>query len=302
VTPKRLGAIEAGGTKFLCAVGTPEGELLQEIRIPTDAPAETIPRVIDFFRLHADSLAAIGIASFGPVQIDRNSPQYGFITTTPKAAWRHFDLLGTIRRAIPVPAGFDTDVNAAALAEARWGAAKGLRAFLYVTVGTGIGGGALMDGSPLHGMTHAEMGHIRVPHDLSQDPFAGICPFHGDCLEGLASGPAMEARWQAPASTLAPDHAAWPLEADYLARACLNWICVLSPQRIVLGGGVMRPDLFPPIRRRVCELLNGYLDVPELTREIDRYIVPSPLEGRAGLLGALELASRALASPGLRQA
>jgi len=302
VIAKRLGAIEAGGTKFLCAVGTPDGELLQETRIPTGTPEETIPQVIDFFqdfsrdfsRSGGEPLAAIGIASFGPVQIDRNSPQYGFITTTPKAAWRHFDLLGAIRRAFPVPAGFDTDVNGAALAEARWGAAKGLRAFLYVTVGTGIGGGALVDGSPLHGMTHGEMGHIRNPHDRSRDSFAGICPFHGDCLEGLASGPAIEARWQVPATALAPDHAAWRLEAEYLALACVNWICVLSPQRIVLGGGVMRPELFPLIRRRVCELLNGYLDVPELTRDIDRYIVPSPLEGRAGLLGALELSARAL--------
>src|SRR5262249_52352435 len=153
-------------------------------------------------------------------------------------------------------------VNAAALAEARWGAGVGLRTFLYVTVGTGIGGGALIDGSPVHGLTHSEMGHIRVPHS-SSDPFPRICPFHGDCLEGLASGPAMESRWQAPASTLAADHPAWLLQAEYLALACVNWICVLSPQRIVLGGGVMRPELFPPLRRKVCELLNGYLDVPQ---------------------------------------
>jgi len=293
VIAKRLGAIEAGGTKFVCAVGTPDGELLQESRIPTSSPAETMDQVLEFFRPHADSLVAIGIGSFGPVEIDRNSPQYGFITSTPKAAWRHFDLLGTVRRAFPVPAGFDTDVNAAALAEARWGATQGLRTSLYVTVGTGIGGGALIDGSPLHGLTHSEMGHIRIPHDVSLDPFPGICPFHTGCLEGLASGPAVEARWHAPASTLAPDHPAWRLEAEYLALACVNWICTLSPQRIVLGGGVMRPHLFPPLRRRVCELLNGYLDVPQLTQDIDRYIVASPLQGRAGLLGALELASRA---------
>jgi len=293
VIAKRLGAIEAGGTKFVCAVGTPDGELLQESRIPTSSPAETMDQVLEFFRPHADSLVAIGIGSFGPVEIDRNSPQYGFITSTPKAAWRHFDLLGTIRRAFPVPAGFDTDVNAAALAEARWGATQGLRTSLYVTVGTGIGGGALIDGSPLHGLTHSEMGHIRIPHDVSLDPFPGICPFHTGCLEGLASGPAVEARWHAPASTLAPDHPAWRLEAEYLALACVNWICTLSPQRIVLGGGVMRPHLFPPLRRRICELLNGYLDVPQLTEDIDRYIVASPLQGRAGLLGALELASRA---------
>jgi fructokinase len=293
VNVKRLGAIEAGGTKFLCAVGTPAGELVKETRISTGSPAETMPQVIDFFRPFAGEIAGMGIASFGPVQIDRNSPQYGFITTTPKQAWRNFDLLGTIRSSFPVPAGFDTDVNAAALAEARWGATQGLRASMYVTVGTGIGGGALVDGVVLHGATHAEMGHIRIPHDRARDPFPGICPFHGDCLEGLASGPAIEARWKAPASTLAAEHPAWELEAEYLALACVNWICVLSPQRIVLGGGVMRPDLFPPIRRRIGELLNGYLEIPELTGDLDRYVVPSPLEGRAGLLGAVELAARA---------
>jgi fructokinase len=290
---KLLGAIEAGGTKFVCAVGTAEGEIIQETRIPTSSPSETLDQVIAFFRPHAEALVAIGIGSFGPVQIDRTSAQYGFITSTPKEGWRTFDLLGTIRRAFPVPAGFDTDVNAAALAEARWGAAQGLRSSLYVTVGTGIGGGALIDGSPLHGLAHTEMGHIRIPHDLARDPFPGVCPFHADCLEGLASGPAMEARWHALASTLAPDHPAWLLEAEYLALACVNWICTISPQRIVLGGGVMRPHLFPPIHRRVGELLNNYLEVPQLTHEIDQYIVPSPLEGKAGLLGALELASRA---------
>jgi fructokinase len=293
VTPRCLGAIEAGGTKFVCAVGTPQGELLHETRIPTASPADTMAQVLSFLRAHRDELSAIGIGSFGPVQIDRNSPQHGFITNTPKTAWRHFDLLGTILREFSLPAGFDTDVNASALAEGRWGAAQGLGTFLYVTVGTGIGGGALIDGSPLHGLTHSEMGHIRIPHDLSRDPFPGVCPFHSDCLEGLASGPALEARWQAAASTLAPDHPGWRLEAEYLALACVNWICTLSPQRIVWGGGVMRPELFPPLRRRVCELLNGYLDAPQLTQDIDRFIVPSPLEGRAGLLGALELAARA---------
>src|SRR5215470_16814945 len=213
---------------------------------------------------------ALGIASFGPLDPRPDSASFGFITSTPKPGWAHTDLAGTLSRALRLPVAFDTDVNAAALAEQCWGVAQGLDTFLYITVGTGIGGGAIVHGRLLHGLLHPEMGHIRIPHDWRTDPFPGLCPFHGDCLEGLASGPALESRWQAPASTLAADHPAWLLQAEYLALACVNWICVLSPQRIVLGGGVMRPELFPPLRRKVGELLNGYLDVPQLTRDMDR--------------------------------
>ena len=191
----RLGAIEAGGTKFVCAVGTPEGDLLRQTRIPTSAPGETIEQVVEFFRSQGDALAAIGLASFGPVELNRNSPRYGFIGSTPKPGWQDFDLLGTVRSALPMPVAFNTDVNAAALAESRWGAAQGVPTSMYVTVGTGIGGAAMIDGSILHGLSHPEMGHIRIPHDLTRDPFPGVCPYHGDCLEGLASGPAIEARW-----------------------------------------------------------------------------------------------------------
>jgi fructokinase len=290
-----LGAIEAGGTKFLCAVGTPSGEVLAETRIPTGEPQETIEHVLAFLRPHGPELAAIGIGSFGPVQLRRDAPNYGFITSTPKTAWRNFDLVGAIRRAFDVPIGFDTDVNAAALAESCWGAAKGLHTFLYVTVGTGIGGGAMVDGSLLHGMSHPEMGHLRIPHDLARDPFVGACPYHRDCLEGLASGFAMEQSWGSPPSELPPDHPAWAFEAEYLAAACTNWICTLSPQRVILGGGVMRPHLFPMIHERVRSLVNSYIDAPELAA-IESYIVPSPLGGRAGLLGALALAGRTVAT------
>ena len=291
MTSARLGAIETGGTKFVCAVGTETGELINQVRISTGLPQETMDQVVAFFRAQGP-LAAIGIGSFGPVQLNRNSRRFGFITNTPKVAWRDFDLLGAVRSALSVPIAIDTDVNAAALAEARWGAAIGLRTFLYVTVGTGIGGATLIGGVPLQGLGHPEMGHIRVPHDLSRDPFPGICPYHGDCLEGLASGPALEARWQAPPSTLGPGHPAWNMESEYLALACVNWISTLSPERIVLGGGVMRPDLFPLIRQRVRSLMNKYLDVPELDQGLDHYIVPSLLDGRAGVLGALVLASQ----------
>jgi fructokinase len=283
-----LGAIEAGGTKFICAVGTGSGDIIVDIRIDTGTPEETMELAAAFLRRNADVLAAIGIASFGPVQLDHAAPNYGFITSTPKRDWRDFDIVGSIQNRFKVPIGFDTDVNAAALAEHSWGAAQGLRTFIYVTVGTGIGGGAMIEGALLHGRSHPEMGHIFVPHDLSADPFPGVCPFHGDCLEGLASGVAIEKRWGTPAQLLADDHPAWELEAGYLAMGCANWIATLSPQRIILGGGVMRPHLFPLLRDRVRRLLGDYIKPPDL--------VPSPLNDRAGVLGALALAQAALNS------
>jgi fructokinase len=222
------------------------------------------------------------------------SPTFGYKKSTPKPGWHNFDLIGAVRHALSVPVGFDTDVNAAALGEARWGAAQTLTDFIYLTVGTGIGGGALVNGQLLHGLVHAEMGHIRIPHDSQTDPYAGSCPFHGDCLEGLACGPAMEARWRTSPSDLPPDHPAWPLEAHYLALGLANWVCTLSPQRIVLGGGVMEQrHLFPSIRRELARLLNGYVRAKELTDNLDAYVVPPKLGNRAGICGALFLAERA---------
>jgi len=292
VSVPRFGAIEAGGTKFVCAVGTPDGKLLEQVRIPTRAPADTIEQVVKFFRSQGQVLEAIGIASFGPVQLDRSSPHYGFITSTPKSGWQYFDLAGAVSKRLSVSVAFDTDVNAAAEAERRWGAARGNRTFLYITVGTGIGGAAMIDGSILRGLSHPEMGHLLVPHDLIRDPFPGVCPYHGDCLEGLASGPAIEARWQADPQTLPPDHPAWPLEADYLAKACVNWICTVLPEKIVFGGGVMRPELFRALRVRVRNLLNGYLEFPEFAVDLECYLVPAGLGQDAGVLGALLLAMR----------
>lgn len=292
-TGVELGAIEAGGTKFVCAVGTPAGDLIHQATIPTTSPEETLKQVIEFLRSHGRILAAIGIGSFGPVELNPDSSSYGHITKTPKPGWRNFDLAGTVRNAFHVPVLLDTDVNAAALAESRWGAAQGLNTFLYVTVGTGIGGGAVVEGKILHGKSHPEMGHIRVPHDLSRDPFPGSCPYHGDCLEGLASGTALEARWKVFPMTLPSDHPAWLLEAEYLALACVNWTCTLSPQRIILGGGVMQQkQLFPLICERVAALMNTYMDMPESADKLGSFIVPSPLAGKSGLLGALALAAR----------
>src|SRR5579862_7150476 len=234
----RFGGIEAGGSKFVCAAGSgPEDA--EFVEFPTTTPQETIGQVAHFFRSH-NPVAALGIASFGPVDLNSASPTFGYITSTPKLDWRNFDFAGSVRRALALPIAFDTDVNAAALAESRWGAARGLRSFLYVTIGTGLGGGAFIDGRLLHGRSHAEMGHIRVPHDVARDPFTGNCPFHGDCLEGLAAGPAIAARWGQPGHLLPDGHPAWDLEAEYLALGLVNWACTLSPETIVLGGGVMQ--------------------------------------------------------------
>ncbi len=286
------GGIEAGGTKIVCACGTGPQDLRAQISIPTTTPDETLARIVAFFL--PQQLTAIGIGSFGPISPDQHAPDYGYITTTPKPGWAQTDFAGTIERALGVPVSFDTDVNAAALGEGRWGAAHGLSTFLYLTVGTGVGGGGLSNNRLMHGMLHPEMGHIRLPHDRQADPFAGICPYHGDCLEGLASGPAMKARWGAPAETLPLNHPAWALEALYLALACITFICVLSPQRIILGGGVMgQCHLFPLIRQEVQTLLNGYFQVPAILQQIDTYIVPPGLGNQVGVLGALALAEQA---------
>jgi fructokinase len=290
-----FGGIEAGGTKFVCAIGTDPEHLIAQTSIATTTPDETIAQAVAFFRarMRTVPLAAIGIASFGPLDPDRRSPRFGFITTTPKPGWAYTDLAGAIGRALGLPVGFDTDVNGAALAEHRWGAARGLESFIYLTVGTGIGGGGMIEGRPMHGLLHPEMGHIAIPHDRTADPYAGICPYHGDCLEGLASGPAIAARWGHRATALPPDHPAWALEAEYLSLGVVNYLCTLSPQRIVLGGGVMQQThLFPMIRARVRALLNGYLPLLDAEDALERYIVPPELGDRAGVLGALALAQQ----------
>lgn len=295
-TDRLFGGIEAGGTKFVCAIGADSGALRARIEFPTTSPGETIDRALAFFEDQARRapLAGVGIASFGPVDLNPASPHWGYITSTPKEGWRNVDLAGNVKRALGVPVAFDTDVNAAALGEQRWGAARGLDTFVYVTVGTGIGGGGMVAGRRLHGMLHPEMGHMRIAHDLSADPFPGVCPFHGDCLEGLASGPAIEARWGGKGQELPDDHAAWKLEAHYLALGVNNLVCALSPQRIILGGGVMRhTSLFPLIRRRTLELLNEYIQAPEITQHVDEYIAPPKLGDNAGVLGAIALAHEA---------
>jgi len=289
------GGIEAGGTKWVCAVGTEPGDLRATTRFPTSTPDETIAQAIAFFK-NQPSLAAIGVGSFGPIDAHQGSPMFGYITTTPKPGWRNTDLAGPIRHALGVPVGFDTDVNAAALGEWRWGAAQGLDSLVYLTIGTGIGGGVIAEGNLLHGLLHPEIGHMRIPHDLARDPFPGSCPYHGDCLEGLAAGPALAARWGERGERLPPSHPAWDLQAHYLGLALSNLVCALSPQRIVLGGGVMhQPGLIERVRREVQALLNGYIQDPQIERSIDSYIVLPGLGDQSGVLGAIALAQQATA-------
>ncbi|GAB4496158.1 MAG: ROK family protein [Anaerolineales bacterium] len=289
--------IEAGGTKFVCAIGTGPGDLRAETRFPTTTPQETLLRTREFLRSAQQqhgAIAAIGVAAFGPLDPNPQSSTYGCITATPKPGWSNTNVITALQTDFTCPIAFDTDVNGAALGEGKWGAAQGLTDFIYLTIGTGIGGGAVVNGKLAHGLIHPEMGHIRIPRDPQRDPFAGACPFHGDCLEGLAAGPALEKRWGVRAETLPTDHPAWELQAHYLALALQTFICTLSPQRIILGGGVMnQPHLFPLVHRETMRLLNGYVQSSAILENIASYIVPPALGGYAGVLGAIALAQAA---------
>ncbi len=289
------GAIEGGGTKFICAVGCGPDDLSEVTRIPTTTPEETLGSTIAYFK-QFPGLKALGVACFGPLDPDKTSPTYGRILATPKAGWANTDIVGALQAALNLPVGFDTDVNGAALAEARWGAGQGCDPVLYLTIGTGIGGGAVVNGKLLHGLIHPEMGHIRLPRDPKVDPFPGSCPFHGDCFEGLANGPAMEKRWGQKAETLPPDHPAWDLEAHYIAIALADYIFTLSPQKIIIGGGVaQQAHMLPLIHQKIQAVINGYVQSNRITRDIQDYVVQPGLGTRSGVLGALALAEIAAA-------
>lgn len=285
------GGVELGGTWLVCAVGRGPGDIKARVELPTTTPEETLAAAADFFLAHGP-LRALGVASFGPLDLNRGSGTWGHITDTPKPGWSHVDVAGTLGRALKLPVSMDTDVNGAALAEWLWGAGRGVSQLLYLTVGTGVGGGVLVRGKPMHGLVHPEVGHMLLPRVQGDEGFTGACPYHGAaCLEGLASGPALEARWGKPAPELPAEHPAWNLEASYLAMGLVNLIYSLSPQRIILGGGVMqRTQLYPAIRRLIPRLLGRYLPVPDLRDEIDTYLVPPALGDDAGVLGALALA------------
>lgn len=288
--------IEAGGTKWVCMIAAHPEDIRATTSFPTSQPEETIENAIHYIKnqIHPGELKGLGIGSFGPLDLHQKSPTYGYLTSTPKPGWANTDLLTPFRRAFDLPTGLDTDVNAAAMGESRWGAAQGLSDFIYLTVGTGIGGGGMANGRLIHGLVHPEMGHMRIPHDWERDPFPGVCPFHGDCLEGLATGPAIKVRWGQRGENLPQDHPAWQLEAHYLALGLANLIATISPQRIILGGGVMEQrQLFPLIRKNVQKLLANYIAAPQILDEIDQFIIPPNLGSQAGVLGAIALAQDA---------
>jgi fructokinase len=296
-----LAGIELGGTKCICVLGTGPGDIRAQVDLPTRDPAGTlaaIESVLDGWRVHAASFTAIGLAAFGPLDLRRGSPRYGWVSRTVKAGWTDTELLGRFARRYGVPTGIDTDVNAAARAEGRWGGAQGLADFVYVTVGTGIGAGVIVNGGAVSGANHTELGHIR-PVRVAGDDFPGVCPFHGDCLEGLASGPAIEARARRPAAALAADDPAWMPVAHALAQLCQTLVLSVGPRRIFFGGGVMtrQPQLFGMIRQGLQHGLNGYVDTAELGAQINRFIVPSGLGAAVGPLGALAVAADQLLLP-----
>lgn len=294
-----IAAIEAGGTKFNCAVGTGPDDLRSQVRIETSSPTETLREAMEFLEHAARQhgrLSAIGVGSFGPIDLQPSSETYGYITTTPKEGWKYTDLLNAMRECFHIPIGFDTDANAAALAEFTWGNGRGCDPLVYITVGTGIGGGVLFRGEPHHGALHPEMGHMMVPQVMSAAPNPdGICPFHGNCLEGLISGPALEARWGAPPETFEPEHECWGEFASLMALALMNISLTLSPQRIILGGGVMhQTHLFLLIQEELQRMLAGYLQNYEVMEGMLNYVVHPALGDNAGLLGALALGQQAL--------
>src|SRR5258708_3471488 len=295
------GGIEAGGTKFVCAVAEqPDSDFIEKTSFPTTTPQETLKRSIEFFKQY--QLKALGVGSFGPVDLDVASPTYGYIMATPKAGWVNTDLLGPLRSALHVPIGFDTDVNGAALAEYATSKSAASESLVYFTVGTGIGGGVVIGGQPVHGWTHPEVGHIPVKRH-PEDNFAGSCPYHGDCLEGMASGPALQARWGAPADSFPADHLAWEFEAYYLAQAVSTVAYVVSPHRVILGGGVMhQAQLLPAIRQNLLQLLNRYLTNPATPEAMETFVTSPHLGDDAGIRGALELGARALKTISIQKA
>jgi fructokinase len=286
----RFGGVETGGTWCVCALGSGPGAIEAQETFRTADPAQTLERIVGFFAAHP-APEAIGIGSFGPLDVDPDSPTWGQVMNTPKPGWRHTAVASILRERIGVPIAFDLDVTAAAIGEQRWGAGRGAPSLAYVTVGTGIGAGLLIDGRPRHGLLHPEVGHLRIPHDHERDPSPGVCPVHGDCWEGLACGPAIAQRWGRPASELPDEHPAWALEAEYLALGILSIVTVFSPHRIILGGGIMdRAGLMEMVRDRLRELLGGYLESPLLAERIGEYLVAPGLGDDAGVLGAIAMA------------
>ena len=281
------GALEAGGTKMVCALGDENGSITEQVSIPTTVPEETLPKIADYFR--DKHIKALGIACFGPIDLNQDSPTYGYITSTPKTAWMNCDIVGYLKKELNVPIGFDTDVNGSLLGEVTYGDSKGLSDVVYYTIGTGVGAGVMSNGKLLHGMLHPEAGHM-IMERVKNDTYKGRCPFHHTCFEGMASGPAIEERWGKKAVELSDRDEVWETEADYIAQALVNTVCVLSPKRIILGGGVMHQmQLFELVRKKLKEKLNDYIKAPEL-KDMDSYVVPASLHDDQGIMGCIKLA------------
>lgn len=307
-----LGAVEAGGTKFICAVGHNKGDgsepcsVLEQVRVPTSDPTRTLAAALDFFRAQRAKhgpISALGLASFGPIGLDREAANYGSLLDTPKPYWSKTPLVTPFANELSCPIAFDTDVNGAALAELRWGAGRSLRSLAYITVGTGIGVGVIVERQCVHGLLHPEAGHIHPRRHPADAGFAGTCPFHGDCLEGLASGPAIAARAGRPAEALGAEHRAWPIVGDYLGQLCAQLVLILSPERIVLGGGVMAQDgLLVVVRARMLHWLGGYIKHPRLENGAANYLVSPGLGERSGIMGAFALAAATVNSTVTSQA
>ena len=285
---KLYGALEAGGTKMVCAIGDENGNILERISIPTRTPAETMGPMIDFFR--GKGIRALGIGCFGPVDLKKGSRTYGYITSTPKLAWQNYPIVAEFEKALGVPVGFDTDVNAAALGEATWGCTRDVENRIYITVGTGVGVGVIIGGKPYHGMLHPEGGHILLARH-PDDPMVGSgCPFHENCLEGLAAGPSLEKRWGIKGAELTGRKEVWQLEAYYIGQALADYILILSPERIVLGGGVTHQEgLLALIRQETAKQLAGYIRTAAIDH-LDSYIVGVSLNDNQGVMGAVKLA------------
>ncbi|WP_343208372.1 ROK family protein [Anaerolentibacter hominis] len=287
-----LGALETGGTKMVAAIGNEKGEILERVSIPTTVPEETLPKCIDFFR--GKGIEALGIAAFGPVDLHKDSPTYGYITTTPKLAWANCNLMGAFKEVFDVPMEIDSDVNGSCLGEATWGCTQGMDNSVYITVGTGLGVGIMVDGKLLHGMLHPEAGHVIVKRHPDDVDYKCHCPYHESCLEGLAAGPSIQERWGKPAIELSDNMKVWEIESYYLAQGIVDYILTVSPRRIVLGGGVMHQEhMMPLVRRKVKELLNGYVKTKEL-ENLEEYLVLPSLNDDQGIMGCLKLALMAI--------
>jgi fructokinase len=291
-----FGGIEAGGTKFNCVIANAQGEILAQRVIPTTTPDQTLPACLAFYKEHQASLGpldALGIGSFGPVELDKDSPAFGSIKKTPKSGWSNTPIVSFFKDALGIPIGFDTDVNAAALGEYTRGVAQDCDCFVYVTVGTGIGAGVLLNGQPLQGIAHPEIGHMLITRHPLDTPNTSSCPFHACCVEGLASGSSLNLRFPEGVQALPEDHVIWEVESHYLALLCANLTQAFAPKKIVLGGGVMQQQhLLPKIRAEFLRLVNGYAHERVITH-VNDYVISASSSGLAGVNGALALAASA---------